>query len=48
MGDNWRDLSDDELEHRLLLRGVTAQAGIHAVYNREDPRVAQVIDRWLG
>lgn len=47
MADGWRDLSDDELEHRPLLRGVTAEAGIHAVKLRDDPGVAQVIDRWL-
>lgn len=43
----WRDLSDDELEHRLLLRGVTPPAASYAVDHRDDEGVVEVIDRWL-
>lgn len=43
----WQHLPDDELEHRLLVAGVTREAARYAVENRHIAKTAIVIDRWL-
>lgn len=42
----WQDLSDDELEQRLVERGMPSQHATAAVMRRDDADVEQFIDNF--